>query len=150
MYFCFLSLFLMQPTTEIFESRNQPQKKLDPRNTYEKKFHTLEIITRKIFWTHKISTRKNFGPTKYPRKRNFTSTKYPQEKYLDAQNTHEKKFWIYEVSTRENFRPTKYSRRHYRTMTLNPRDPGWQGTHQTQHTLHNLTYLSGLHLFLFL
>ena len=66
-----------------------PQEEiLDPRNTYEKKF-----------WTHEILTIKIFGPTKYP-----------QQKMLDLQNTYEKKFWSHEISTKKTFRTTKYPR----------------------------------------
>ena len=42
LYFCSLSLFLMQPATENLLSRNQPREKK---------------------WTHKIPTRITFGPT---------------------------------------------------------------------------------------
>ena len=69
-----MSLFLMRPTTESYEI------------TYERKFWTLEIPTRR-----------NLGPTKYPR-----------EKVLDPRNTHEKKLWTHEIPTRKYFGPTKY------------------------------------------
>ena len=118
MYFCLMSLFLMQPTIEslwirklakrekIEPTKYSREKKLgptkyprekyldqqnihlEPRNTHEKKF-----------WTHETPTRINVGPTKYP-----------WEKNLDQQNTHEKKFWIHETPTGKNFEPTKYQR----------------------------------------
>ena len=87
MYFCFLSLFFMQPTTENpwitklatrkkVDPRNTHEKKiLDPRNIHEKNIWTDEKPTKNIFldprstnerniWTHKIPTRKYFGLTK--------------------------------------------------------------------------------------
>ena len=74
MYFCFLSLFLMQPTTVSFwttKLATHKKKKLDPRNTHVK-----------TFWTHEISTKKNFGLTKYPGKKN-----------LNPRNTYEGPSW---------------------------------------------------------
>ena len=50
------------------------RKKLDPRNTKEKKFLTHEIPT-------------TFGPTKYPQEKIVGSTKYPRQKFFDQQNT---------------------------------------------------------------
>ena len=67
--------FFMRPETENYEI------------TYERKFLTREIPTRKNFgptkypqeksWTREIPTKKNFGPTKYPREKNLDPTKYP-------------------------------------------------------------------------
>ena len=63
-------------------------------------------ISLLIFVTYMFT---NLGPTKYPR-----------EKFMDPQNTHEKKFrtqenprekfWTHEIPTRTNFGPTKYPR----------------------------------------
>ena len=70
-YFYFLSLFLMQPTTENLwitklVTRNKildSNKTLDSQNTRQKNFRT-----------HEITTRKSFGPTKYPRRHDGTMT----------------------------------------------------------------------------
>ena len=59
MYFCFLSLFLMQPSTESpWITKLATTEKLNPRNRHEKKI-----------WTHEIPTRKSFGQTKYRREK---------------------------------------------------------------------------------
>ena len=70
------------------------EKKLDPRNTDQKKFWTLEIYTKNVS-THKIPTRKvsdswnprekKFGTHKIPTRKTFGPTKYPWEKILDPQ-----------------------------------------------------------------
>ena len=94
MCFCFLSLILMQPKTEnLWTTKYQRQKILDPRNTPEKKIWTHEIPGEKLldprnnqeknFWTHERPSRF----TKYPLEKNFLPTKYPREKTLDLQNT---------------------------------------------------------------
>ena len=70
MYFCFLSLFLVQSTTENLWITKLAtiNKKLDPQNTNEKKS-----------WIHELVMRK-------------------KEK-KDLQNTHEKKFPTHEIPT---------------------------------------------------
>ena len=65
--YIFMPLFLMRPTTKIYEiahkrrnfepTKYPREKTLDPRNTHEKKFGT-----------HEIPTRKTLGPTKYPQR----------------------------------------------------------------------------------
>ena len=90
MYFCFLSLFLMQPPTE---------KSLNLEITHEKKNWIHEIPTRKYCgpikysrekvsdprnshekksWTPKIPTLKNFRPMKYPRRHDSTIGTVPR------------------------------------------------------------------------
>ena len=95
MFFYFLSLFLMQPTTENIwtkklatRKKNGPTKYpreniLDPRNTHDKNI-----------WTHEIPMRKIFEPTKYPSEKNW-----------DPRNTQEKKFQAYELPARNTFGP---------------------------------------------
>ena len=113
MYFYFLSLFLMKPTTESpwisklattknIEPMKYPREKiLDPRHTHKKKFWTHE----KKFWTHLIPTRKSFGPTKYQR-----------EKSLDPRNTLEKKLDGTMARWRNGTRPKRP------TMARDPRN----------------------------
>ena len=54
-----LSLFLLRPTTEIYEIPTQ-EEILYPRNTHEKKLWTHEIPTRKI-WDEGNTHEKKFG-----------------------------------------------------------------------------------------
>ena len=61
--------FFMRPETENYEI------------TYERKF-----------WTREIPTRKNLGPTN-THKKNLGPAKYQRKKTLDPRNTHEKKIW---------------------------------------------------------
>ena len=66
-----MPLFLMQPTTEIYEiphtrgnfgpTKYSQEKTLNPLNIHEKKFGT-----------HEIPTRKNLGSTKYPQRHDGT------------------------------------------------------------------------------
>ena len=61
----------MQPSIEKLRiTKLATRKKMEPRNTNEKKF-----------WTHETPTRIKFEPKKYP-----------IEKLLDPRNIHEKKF----------------------------------------------------------
>ena len=78
MYLCFLSLILMQPTTENFWI-----SKITPKYTQGKIFDSPN--------SHEI---------------NFEPTKYPWEKRLDPPKTYEKKFWTDEIATRKHFEPT--------------------------------------------
>ena len=101
MYFCFLSLFVMQPKTEnlwIIKLVTR-RKKLVSQNTNEKKNWTYEIPTEKI------------GPTKFLR-----------DKFLNTRNIHEKKIWAHEISTKKNF---GYSN-HLREQISDP-----QSTHES-------------------
>ena len=121
-YFCFLSFFLMQRTTE--------------------NFWITKLATREKKWTHEIPTRKNFestkyqlqnilhpqnnhwkifGPKKYPRdkildpknihKKNFAPTKYPREKISNPRNTYEGRMtrWYETHDIHNDTRPTKFS-----------------------------------------
>ena len=73
MYFCFLSLFLTQSTTEnLWFTKLVLRKKLDPWNTQEK-----------ITCTNKIHSRKSLGPTKFTREKNL------DPHISDSRNTHE-------------------------------------------------------------
>ena len=73
-----MPLFLMRPTTEIYEiphtrenfvpTKYPRQKTLDSRNAHKKKFVT-----------HKIPTRKNLGPTKYPQRHDGTMELDPRD-----------------------------------------------------------------------
>ena len=110
-YFYFLSLFIMQPTTENrwitklatrkntwsheipmrkkFAPKNYSRERnLDPRSTHEKKN-----------WARKIPTRITFESTKYPREIIWTH-EIPTRKILDPQFTHEKIVLIHEKSTK--------------------------------------------------
>ena len=94
-----MPLFLMRPTTKIYEiahkrrnfepTKYPREKTLDPRNTYEKKFGT-----------HEIPTRKNLGPMKYPR-----------EKLWDPRNTHKGTIgqWHWTHETHDGTQTTKFS-----------------------------------------
>ena len=90
MYFCFLSLFLIQPATEnLWITKLATRKKLDTQNTHEKKFQTHKTPSRKNFgstkyhekniWTNKISTRKNLRPTKHPGRQDGTTPLDPRD-----------------------------------------------------------------------
>lgn len=58
MYFCFLSIFLMQPSTENLQiTKLATRKKFDPRNTHDKVFWIYEIPTEKIYRTNEIPTK---------------------------------------------------------------------------------------------
>ena len=119
------------PTRKNFAPTKYPrEKKLAPRNIYEKIFCIHETATRKKFRTHEISTRTNFRPTKYPR-----------EYMRDLRNTHEKKCWTHKTPSRKNFGITKYSWENI----LDPRNTNekkfwthkstmarWHKTHETQ------------------
>ena len=82
-----------------------------PRNTYEKKFRTHEIPTRKNFGPTQYRREKNLDPQNTQKRKNFEPTKYPQgknldprntnEKNLDPRNTHEKKVQIHEILVRK-------------------------------------------------
>ena len=107
MHFCFLSLFLTQPTTEnLWITKLAREKKLYPRNT-RKTFEPTKC-PREKFWTHEIPPIKNFGQTKYRLEKIIGPTKYPQEKKLDLRNTHEKKFRTHEIH--DGTRSSKFSR----------------------------------------
>ena len=62
------------------------EKKLNPQNSHEKKFWTIEI----------------------PTKKKFGSTKNPREKILDQLNTHEKISRTNDKPTRRSFSTTKH------------------------------------------
>ena len=100
MHFCFLSLFLTQPTTEnLWITKLAREKKLYPRNTHEKNF-----------WTHKMPTRKILDPRNTPDKK-FWTNKIPTRKNN----------WTHKIPTRKKIGPTKYSRK----RISDPRDPRW-------------------------
>ena len=118
LYSCFLSLFLMQRTTQNFKYWNTHKKE---------------------FWTHEIPTRNVFRPTKYlrenlfdlqnPHLKNFSTHEILKSRKLDSQNAH-KKNWIHEKRTRKTFGATKYARSHDSTMVLDPRDPRCKAGHE--------------------
>ena len=114
-FFCFLPLFLMQPTSE--------------------NLLIVKLAVRENIWTHK----KKFWAQKIPMWKNFVPTKYPREKRLYPRNTHKKSFrptkfpqkrvWIHKAPARKKIRTheipmiktfvsTKYRRRHNGTRPM--------------------------------
>ena len=63
-------------------------------------------------FTLEISTRADLGPTKYPWEKISDPHEISTGKYLDLQNTHEKKSWTHELPTRRNFVPSKWHETH--------------------------------------
>ena len=103
MYFCYLSIFLMQPKIE-----NLSIKKLKAKNWAH------QNTPRKNFWTHEVPTRKNFRSTKYPHTK---VSKLQPEKIWDPRKTHERKFL-----------DLRNTRRYDGTMKLDPQNPRWHIT----------------------
>ena len=75
------------------------EKILDPQNTYEKKFGT-----------HVIPTRKNFGPTEYPREKTLDQQNTHENENWKPRNAHEKKLRTHEIHTRKTVGPRKLQR----------------------------------------
>ena len=112
MYFCFLSLFYMQPTTKNpWITKLATRKKMDPRNTHDKKILDPRNTHEKNIWTDKKPTKKIF---------------------LDPQNNNEKNIWAHKIPTRKILDPQK----HNGMITLDPRDPN-----RTQPTKFSTFYL---------
>ena len=97
-FFCFLSLFLIQPMTKNFWiTKVAVRKKIGPWNTW--KTSDLQNTHNKKFCTHETPTRKNFTPRNNHEKNFFEPTKHSSEKMLDPWSTHEKKCRTHETPT---------------------------------------------------
>ena len=69
MYFCFLSLFLMQPTTVSFWTpKLATKKKIRPTKYPRQNVLDPWNIHKEKFWAHEIPRKKKFKPTKYLRR----------------------------------------------------------------------------------
>ena len=77
-------------------------KKLDPRNTHEKKICTDKVTTRET----------------------FRLTNYLREKLFEPKNTHKKKNWTNEIPTRKHCGPTKYPQEKFGSHDI-PTNAGW-------------------------